>query len=241
MNTLKGKNILVFGGGGRLGKDLVPLLKAAGAHVVHPSRDEVDIASTKVWQCVMWHNPDIVINLAAYTNVPEAETMEGKDACVRANIMGSKFVCEAAHYQDAKVVYISTDYVYPGTSGGYAVSDVSPLGSYGMTKYVGEWFCDAKKDLVIRTSMKARGTWGENAYTKVIDPVWTNADWVDIIAEKIIEVIADERTGVINLGTERKRLADLAREDYPEVETVDPVTMNTPYQYPTDCSMVLDE
>lgn len=241
MNTLKDKQILVFGGGGRLGKDLVPLLKAAGAHVIAPTSEEVDIATTKIWQCVMWHNPDIVINLAAYTDVPKAETMEGKDKCVRTNIMGSKFVCESAHYHGAKVVYISTDYVYPGTEGNYSVSDVSPLGSYGMTKFIGEWFCDPEKDLIIRTSMKARGTWGENAYTKVIDPVWTNADWIDVIAEKIVEVVADERTGVINLGTERKLLADLAREEYPWVELVDPIDLKTPYQYPTDCSMVLDE
>ena len=181
----------------------------------------------------MWHNPDLVLNLAAYTDVPKAETAEGRDKCVRTNIMGSKFVCEAAHYNGAKVIYISTDYVYPGTEGNYSVSDVSPLGAYGMTKYIGEWFCDPKKDLIIRTSMKARGTWGENAYTKVIDPVWTNADWIDVIAEKILEVI--------NLGTERKLLADLAREDYPWVELVDHISMEMPYEYPKDCSMVLDE
>ena len=241
MNTLKGKRVLVFGGGGRLGKDLIPLLKATGARVTHPSHEEVDIATTKVWQCVMWHNPDIVINLAAYTDMPKTETPEGKDACVRTNIIGNKFVCEASHYQEAKVVYISSDYVYPCTSGGYSVSDVSPLGSYGMTKHIGEWFCELDKDLVIRTSMKARGTWGENAYTKVFDPVWTNGDWIDIIAEKIVEVVTNNRIGIINLGTERKLLSTLAKEEFPEVELVDPSTVETAYPYPSDCSMVLDE
>ena len=68
---------------------------------------------------------------------------------VRTNIMGSKFVCEAAHYHGSKVVYISSDYVYPGESGHYEIEDVNPIGSYGMTKYIGEWFCDPK----IRTSL----------------------------------------------------------------------------------------
>jgi dTDP-4-dehydrorhamnose reductase len=241
VNTLKGKKVLVFGGGGRLGKDLVPLLKAAGANVIAPTSEEIDIATTKIWQCVMWHGPDIVVNLAAYTDVPKAETLEGKDKCVRTNIIGNKFVCESAHYHGAKVVYISSDYVYPGTTGDYTTEDVSPLGCYGITKYVGEWFCNPDTDLVIRTSMKARGTWGKNAYTKVLDPVWTNADWVDIIAEKIVEVIADERTGTINLGTEKKLLSDLARAEYPEVELMKPTDLDVPYKYPTDCSMVLDE
>ena len=239
MNTLEGKSVVVFGGSGRLGKDLIPLLKAAGASVVAPSHDEIDIASaSKLWQCIMWHNPDIVINLAAYTDVPNAETLEGKDACVRTNILGNKYVAEATHYQGSKLVYISSDYVYPGIKGDYDIEDVGPRSSYGMTKYIGEWFCHPT-DLVIRTSMKARGSWGENAHTKVFHPVWTNADWIDIIAEKIVGVVADEQVGVINLGTERKLLSDLAREEYGDVELISPDELDLPYPYPKDCSMRL--
>ena len=237
---LKGKTILLFGGSGNLGTDLVPLLKAAGAIVIAPTHKEVDIASKAVWTITMWHEPDIVVNLAAFTDVPKAETPEGRDACVRTNILGSKYICEAAHYQGSKVVYISTDYVYPGEKGDYTKEEVAPIGSYGMTKYVGEWFCNVKEDLVIRTSMKPRGTWGKDAYTSVFHPVWTNGDWVDIIAEKIVEVIADERVGIINLGTRRKLLKDMAQQEYPEVAVVAPPE-DLPYKYPLDCSMVLDD
>ena len=70
--------------------------------------------------------------------------------------------------------------------------------------------------------MKARGTWGQECILrKVFHPVWTSGDWIDIIAEKIVEVIADERVGVMNLGTERKLLSDMAKAEYPEVEIVD--------------------
>ena len=239
MNTLRGKKILVFGGGGRLGSDLIPLLKAGGASIIAPSSKSVDIASRGVWECVAWESPDIVINLAAYTDVAGAESPEGRDKAVRTNILGSKYVCDAAHYFKCKVVYISTDYVYPGLDGKYCIEDASPCCSYATTKYVGEWFCKPD-DLVIRTSMKARGTWGKSALKGVFHPVWTNADWVDVIAEKIVEVIADERVGIINLGTEKKLLKELAVQEYPDVEVIDVDDVDLPYKYPRDCSMILD-
>jgi len=240
MNTLRDKVILVLGGSGRLGTDLLPLLRAAGARIIAPTRDEADVADKKLWQVVSWHNPDIILNLAAYTDVGGAETDEGKKQAVRTNIFGSKTVCDVAKYFDCKVVYISSDYVYPGVAGSYAVEEAHPSSSYGVTKYVGEWFCDLKKDLVIRTSFKIRGTWGPNALKKVFHPVTTNADWVDIIAEKIVEVIGDERVGILNIGTEPKTLLDMAKAEYPEVESVDPDECELPYTYPRDCSMMLD-
>ena len=89
--------------------------------------------------------------------------------------------------------------------------------------------------------MKARGTWGKRALKGVFHPVWTNADWVDVIAEKIVEVIADERVGIINLGTEKKLLKELAVQEYPDVEVIDVDDVDLPYKYPRDCSMILDD
>ena len=241
MNTLQDKVVLVFGSSGLLGSNLIPLLKAAGAHVICPSHSEADIADKKVWQVIGWHMPDIIVNLAAYTDVAGAETPQGRDDAVRTNIYGSRMVCEAAQFFDAKVVYISSDYVYPGHKGPYAVEEADPCCSYGITKYVGEWFCREDTDLVIRTSLKARNTWGPNGHKKVFHPVTTNADWVDVIAEKIVAVVGDERVGVINLGTEPKTLLSMAKSEYPEVEVLDVDEVDLPYRYPKDCSMMLDE
>jgi len=239
---LENKTIVVFGGSGRLGSDLVPLLKNAGANVICPSHSEVDVAVSRgVWEVISQNRPDIVLNLAAYTDVAGAETHTGKWEAVRVNMQGSQLVCQTAHEFGSKVVYISTDYVYPGTKGPYRIEDADPQNNYGLTKFLGESYCDKKSDLIIRTSLKSRDTWSENTFTKVFHPVLTNADWVDVIAKKIAEAIVKEKVGIINLGTEPKTLLSLAMSQYPEVEAVSPDDVDLPYIYPKDCSMVLDE
>ena len=66
--------------------------------------------------------------------------------------------------------------------------------------------------------------------------MYTNCDWVDVIAKKIVEAICEERTGIANIGTERKTLRDLAREEYPDVKTipVEEADEMVGYIYPRD-------
>lgn len=239
MSYLQGKTILLFGGSGNLGSELEPLLKARGASVIAPTSKEVDISDpNKVFQATSWHNPDLVINSAAYTDVPTAQTTEGSRRAIQLNIRGSQLISEAAKYFKSKLVYISTDYVYAGQCGDYTTSEVAPFTKYGMTKYVGEWFCDTAKDLVIRTSFKVRGMWGKDKHRQVFHPVYTSGDWVDIIAEMIVDSL--EKTGTINLGTGRKTLKSLAEQEYADVE-VAPRPVHLGYWYPEDCSMHLDD
>lgn len=235
---LKNQTVLLTGGSGLLGRCLIPRLQDQGAVVVAPSSSAMDITDTsKTFQAVSWHNPELVIHCAAYTNVPAAETPEGKLEANRVNIHGTKNVVEASHYFGVKVVYVSTDYVYDGTGDHYEGDKTKPATYYGMTKLIGESFC-SNQDLILRLSFKDIGTWGPNTYRKVLHPVKTNADFVDVIADKIIDAITRNMTGIINLGTKEKFLLDLAVSEYPEVEVVD--ALDTSYKYPRDCTMRLD-
>jgi dTDP-4-dehydrorhamnose reductase len=224
---LEGKHILISGGNGRLGRELIPLLKQEGAHVMAPARQE--------WDCTLYpcglampSIPDIIIHAAAYTDVKKAE--EDKDECEFLNIEGTRRVAALAERLKAKMVYISSDYV-----------SVEPMCFYAFTKLAGEAFINKRKGLIVRTSFKPRNHWGENALTGVFHPVHTNCDWVDVIAKKIVDAICEGRTGIANIGTKRKTLKELAQQEYPEVKIipVEEADKMVGYIYPRDTCMKL--
>lgn len=224
---LEGKHVLISGGHGRLGSELIPLLRQEGASVMSPSRMEWDV-NLRPCGLAMPSIPDIIIHAAAYTNVAAAETE--KDECGYVNIEGTRRVSKLAHECRAKMVYISSDYV-----------NVHPMGFYAFTKKAGEAFVGKRKGLIVRTSFKPRGMWGKDKLNGVFHPVHTNADWVDIIAERIVEAVCRDLTGIVNIGTQAKTLKDLAVQEYPEVKEipVEEADARLGYIYPRDTCMQL--
>ena len=224
---LKDKRILVTGAHGRLGRELVPLLREEGARVMAPSRKEWNVNSLPCG-LAMPEDPDIIIHAAAYTNVAAAE--EEKYECRVTNIEGTLAVSKLANRMKAKLVYISSDYV-----------DVHPMGFYAFTKKAGESFVNKKNGLIIRTSFKPRGMWGKDKVEGVFHPVYTNADWVDIIAMKVVDAVCLDLAGIVNVGTEPKTLKDLAIQEYPQVTEipVEDADDILGYIYPRDTTMEL--
>jgi len=224
---LKGCRVLLTGANGRLGQELIPLLEAEGADLSTPSSSVWDITKKSYPQYLSTWSPELVIHCAAYTDVTGAERERGD--VVDTNIVGTLNVAQLSRMHQAKLVYISSDY-----------AAVQPMGMYAFTKLAGESFA-RPNDMVIRTSFKSRGTWGKNALTKVFHPVFTNADWVDIIAGKILKAIKLDLTGIVNIGTKKKTLKTLAQQEYPYVDII-PVREADAlvgYKYPRDCSMDL--
>jgi dTDP-4-dehydrorhamnose reductase len=224
---LQGKKVLLTGGSGLLGSTLIPLLEDRGADVVAPTSKDWDITKSNYPKVLYSWTPDLVIHCAAYTDVAAAE--KNRYECMNLNIYGTHHVKKAALKVEARMVYISSDYV-----------NYHPMGVYAFSKRAGESFA-GKHDLVIRTSFKKRGTWGKDALTKVFHPVWTNADWVDVIACKIVKAIDADLEGVVNIGTEKKLLRDLAQEEYHHVDSlpVGEADELLGYKYPRDCTMNL--
>lgn len=80
---------------------------------------------------------DIFFHLAAYTNVPGAET--AKDLCFKINVEGTRNVFEAVKQKQKKFVYVSTDFVFDGITPPYVEdSTPNPVGVYAQSKYEGE-------------------------------------------------------------------------------------------------------
>ncbi|WP_354699439.1 dTDP-4-dehydrorhamnose reductase [Paraconexibacter sp. AEG42_29] len=140
--------VLVTGAAGMLGRRVLADAAARGWDAVGidlPDADLTDAAAASA--IVARHAPDAIVHCAAWVDVDGAEEREA-DA-LRVNESGSRNVGQAAAQAGARVVAVSTDYVFDGTLTGrpYVESDpVAPLGAYGRTKLAGEVALAAEVD-----------------------------------------------------------------------------------------------
>lgn len=104
---------LVTGAGGMLGRDTVAELLRRGAHVRGLDRAALDITEPdEVRRAFEEHRPDVVVNCAAYTAVDAAETDEARALAVNGD--GPRLLARACAARGARLVHISTDYVFDG-------------------------------------------------------------------------------------------------------------------------------
>lgn len=130
--------VLITGAAGQVGRALAanPPLEA---EVIGCTHQELDIADEgSVAQYVRRCRPDIIINAAAYTAVDRAESEP--DAARRINAEGPRNLARAARDSGARLLHLSTDFVFGGSSGVPYRPDspTQPLGVYGATKLAGE-------------------------------------------------------------------------------------------------------
>ncbi|NVO15241.1 MAG: dTDP-4-dehydrorhamnose reductase [Rhodoplanes sp.] len=131
-------NILLFGGEGQLGQEI--LLQAVPAHrVVAPTQAALDLAVAEAITEAVSNEPwSVIINAAAYTAVDRAE--QDRDTAFAINATAPQTIAEAAARRGIPLLHVSTDYVFDGLKGApYQPDDpVSPLGVYGASKEAGE-------------------------------------------------------------------------------------------------------
>ncbi len=131
--------VLVTGANGQLGYDVIRELHKRKIECIGTLRQDFDITDFKsVEKFITEYNPQAVIHCAAYTAVDRAEEELG--ACYDANVKATENVAKICKKLDIKMVYISTDYVFPGIGEKpYEINDITgPLGIYGKTKLEGE-------------------------------------------------------------------------------------------------------
>ena len=131
--------VLVTGAGGQLGREVVDVCTAAGDEVVACDHATLDVSDRDaVLQTVVAAGPDTVVHAGAWTNVDGCETEP--ERAFRVNALGTRHVAEAARMAGARVVYVSTDYVFDGTaSTPYTEWDEpNPQSVYARSKLAGE-------------------------------------------------------------------------------------------------------
>lgn len=148
--------ILVTGLTGQLGFDTFKELKARGVEVIGTTRKELSLTTEHgAKDFILAKKPDVVIHCAAYTAVDKAESEA--ELALTVNGFGTRWVAEACHEIDAKMIYISTDYVFGGEGNTpYEVNDEKkPMNVYGQSKLLGEDAVCAmvdEKHFIVRTS-----------------------------------------------------------------------------------------
>lgn len=131
--------LLVTGAAGLLGRSVADLAETAGERVLRAGHDTLDVGDdTLVNECVERHRPSAVIHCAAMTNVDLCESEP--DLAHAVNAVGSANVARAAQRAGAKLVAVSTDYVFDGTKGSPYTEDdaTNPIQVYGASKLAGE-------------------------------------------------------------------------------------------------------
>jgi len=207
---------LIIGCRGMLGRDLMKVL-AEKFDVNGVDIDEVDIRNAdSVRNCLREHEPEVVINSAAYTDVDGAES--DPEAAFETNVGGAKNVAIAAKEIQAKSVYFSTDYIFDGSKGKPYVEDdePNPRGVYARSKYEGETAVIGVDPaaLVIRTAWlygaggknfvdTIIGLAGKSDELRVVDDQRGSPTWSRHLAEatsKLTEAGAEGIVHVTNSG-----------------------------------------
>lgn len=148
--------ILVTGANGQLGTELRALLDTHfPGQAIYTDIQELDLTNAKAVEAFVANNEIThIVNCAAYTAVDKAE--EEKMLCATVNTDAVKNIAMAADANGAKVIHISTDYVFDGTNHRpYKESDkVNPISQYGTTKRKGETLLLAlsPQAIIIRTA-----------------------------------------------------------------------------------------
>jgi dTDP-4-dehydrorhamnose reductase len=175
--------ILITGANGQLGCALQPML--SGEALTLMDLPDFDLTDPSCKKHILAATPEVIFHLAAYTDVDGAE--RDPDRARAVNVQGTTFVACAAQALRARLIYVSTDYVFDGEKITPYIEDDKPrpLNQYGLSKYEGEHaaltLCD--NTLVVRTAW-LYGHAGKN-FVKTI---------MQVANEKpVLEVVADQR------------------------------------------------
>ena len=233
---------LITGAHGQLGQELQKLLRERGLTVVAYDSKALDITNREaVMATFKAEQPDVVLHAAAYTKVDLAED-EGRAMNWQVNVTGTKNIADATKQYGAKLVAVSTDYVFDGLNvGEYRETDpVNPRNAYGCAKLAGELAVteSGAAAYIVRTSW-VFGEFGNNfVYTMqrlaeshpkltVVNDQLGRPTWTRTLAEFMLHLIAVEATyGVYHLSNdETATWFDFAKEILKDTAVeVEPVT-----------------
>lgn len=220
--------VCLTGGGGKLARALTSYFPQADA----PTREFLDVADAG--SCKRWFSDrtyDLIIHTAAKTN------HDASPAAYNAvNVLGTANITHWARKQGARLVYTSTDYVYPADVPGPHREDapLRPVNHYALSKLGGEVAVQSHANHLI-----VRGSWygpmfhpsaTTDCFTSKV-PVERAADWIATLSTSTV-------TGIVNIGGRRRSLYEIMVCEWnASCQPTSRSQVSLPYSLPADCSL----
>ena len=240
--------VLVTGVGGQLGFDVMRELARRGIDACGADRAEFDITDLAATEkFITDYAPDAVIHCSAYTAVDKAE--EEKEICRAVNETGTENIAKVCRAIHAKMMYISTDYVFPGNGENfYEPNDATnPCNVYGETKLAGEeavkrfltnyfivrisWVFGVNGNNFIKTMLRLGR---EREELSVVADQWGSPTYTKDLARLLCDMVQTERYGTYHATNEGvTNWADFAKEIFKESGIFCKVHPVSTEEYPT--------
>ncbi len=228
--TLKSKNktIVITGGTGRFGSILK---KTKTKHkIYYPTRKELNITKvSSINKYLSKKRPDIVIHLAALSRPMEIHN-KNIIKSIETNIIGTSNITCCCSEKNIKLIYFSSNYVYPGTEGNYdEKAGLKPINNYAWSKLGGECAVQLyKNSLILRVCMTEEPFVHKSAFYDVK----TNFIFHKDVAKILMKLL--NKKGIINVGGPTKSVYDFAKMFNPKVKK-----MSAQNKLPRNISMKL--
>ena len=208
------KNIIITGGSGRFG---VHLKKIKSSHrLFFPNKKDLNILKPKsIENYLKGKKADIVIHLAGLSRPMDIHNKE-IERSIDLNIIGTANVTKACSKNNIKLIYFSTNYVYPGTKGNYLETDsILPVNNYAWSKLGGEASVKLyKNSLILRVCMTEKPF----VHNKAFANVKTSFMYHDEVAKVLFKLLRQK--GVLNLGGEAKYIYDFVKKDKKNIKKI---------------------
>jgi dTDP-4-dehydrorhamnose reductase len=208
------KNIIITGGSGRFG---VHLKKIKSSHrLFFPNKKDLNILKPKsIENYLKSKKADIVIHLAGLSRPMDIHNKKIEKS-IDLNIIGTANVTKICSKKNVKLIYFSTNYVYPGTKGNYTENDpLLPVNNYAWSKLGGEASVQLyKNSLILRVCMTEKPFVHDKAFANVK----TSFMYHDDVSKILFQLL--NKKGIVNLGGKSQFIFDFAKKDKKNVKKI---------------------
>lgn len=251
--------VFITGSAGQLGTELVAEFEREGHHeVIAATHEHLDVAARDaVVGLITATQPDTVVHSAAWTAVDACEG--DPDRAFAVNMLGARHVAEGARRIGARVVYVSTDYVFDGTKDTPYVEwdEPSPQSVYGRSKLAGEreldpgstivrtsWVCGYNGGNMVKTILRLSR---EHDTLSFVDDQRGHPSFADDLAVAIKQLVVDRRPGLFHVTNQGEvswfefacEVLRLSGQDPERVKPISTADLDPPRPAPRPANSVL--